>query len=216
MNDKPILYSFRRCPYAIRARLAIAAGGKIVELREIMLADKAPEFLQASPSGTVPCLKDGVTVIDESLDIMFWALEKSDPESLLVPQEGTLAASLELVELCDGPFKHHLDRYKYDTRYADANKQAERAQASTFLQLLDGRLTDRSWLFGARASLADFAVLPFVRQFANADRDWFDQQDWETLKTWLIAFERSAIFQAVMPKWQKWRTGDEQILFPAA
>jgi len=216
MTDWPILYSFRRCPYAIRARLAIAASGVTVELREIVLRDKAPEFLKTSPSGTVPCLQDGEAVIDESLDIMIWALERSDPDNWLVPEKDPLADALDLIGKCDGPFKRHLDRYKYDTRYADADKESERALAAGFLWQLDDRLTDRAWLCGTRASLADFAILPFVRQFANADRDWFDRQAWSSLKTWLAAFENSAAFQAVMPKWQKWQAGDGPLLFPAA
>jgi len=215
MIDRPILYSFRRCPYAIRARLAIAASGQRVELREIVLRDKAPEFLRTSPSATVPCLKDTETVIDESLDIMLWALKTSDPEAWLVPEAGTFAEAIELISFCDGPFKRNLDRYKYDTRYADADKETERGQASEFLWLLDGRLEKETWLFGARACLADFAILPFVRQFANADRDWFDRQDWSALKVWLTAFESSDRFQAVMPKWPKWQAGDDPTVFPA-
>ncbi|MCK7611643.1 glutathione S-transferase [Roseibium sediminicola] len=214
MIDRPILYSFRRCPYAIRARLAITASGQRVELREIVLRDKAPEFLETSPSATVPCLKDGGSVLDESLDIMLWALKKSDPDAWLLPEAGTLAEVLDLIGTCDGPFKRHLDRYKYDTRYADADKDTERGRASEFLWLINGRLAEHPWLFGSRACLADFAILPFVRQFANADRDWFDRQDWSALKGWLAAFETSDRFQAVMAKWPRWQSGDEQTLFP--
>lgn len=216
MTDVPILYSFRRCPYAIRARLAIAASGCTVELREIVLRDKAQAFLDTSPTATVPCLRAGGEILDESLDIMLWALDQSDPDNWLEPETGTRASVLELIGVCDGPFKRHLDRYKYDTRYADADREGERAQASGFLGLLDGRLARNSWLFGSRAGLADFAILPFVRQFANTDRDWFDRQEWRALRHWLEAFEMSGRFQAVMPKWAKWRAGDEPILFPAA
>ncbi|MEL7525225.1 MAG: glutathione S-transferase [Pseudomonadota bacterium] len=215
MSDLPVLYSFRRCPYAIRARLAILSSGRPVELREIVLRDKAPEFLQASPSATVPCLKTCEEVIDESWDIMLWALEFSDPENWLRPEQATMADMQALVLQCDGPFKSHLDRYKYDVRYDDANREDERAQAARFLRDLDARLRQGQWLFGSAASLADYAILPFVRQFANADRAWFDGQDWQPLKTWLEAFESSHAFQTVMPKWTKWVSGDAPVRFPA-
>ena len=214
MTDLPILYSFRRCPYAMRARLAILASGQSVELREIVLRDKAPEFLEASPSATVPCLKHGASVRDESLDIMLWALERSDPEVWLQPEEGDRETMFSLIEECDGPFKRHLDRYKYDTRYQDANKLEERASASVFLRKLNDRLQGRAWLFGSRPSLADYAILPFVRQFANADRAWFDAEDWTALIEWLKAFEASERFQTIMPKWEKWHSGDAPVVFP--
>jgi glutathione S-transferase len=214
MTDQPILYSFRRCPYAMRARLALLSSGLTVELREIVLRDKASEFLETSPSATVPCLKSGTQVIDESLDIMVWALEQSDPDNWLKPETGSLNEMRALIATCDGPFKTNLDRYKYDTRYADADKASERSAASEFLKELDRRLDGSAWLFGARPCLADFAILPFVRQFANADRDWFDSQDWENLKTWLVNFEKSDRFAAIMPKFSKWENGDTPVLFP--
>lgn len=210
----PILYSFRRCPYAIRARLSIAASGERVELREIVLRDKAPEFLETSPSATVPCLKVGETVIDESLDIMLWGLNRADPESWLQPEEGNLEDMLALIGACDGPFKRHLDRYKYDTRHPDSDRQTERSEGADFLRKLDSRLSRMPWLFGCRASLADYAILPFVRQFANTDRSWFDGEDWTRLKAWLEAFEKSSRFQAVMPKWCRWQAGDMPVVFP--
>lgn len=215
MNDLPVFYSFRRCPYAIRARLAIASSGRPVELREIVLRDKAPEFLQVSPSATVPCLKAGDEVIDESWDIMLWALEFADPDNWLQSEQGTMAEMQELVLQCDGPFKSHLDRYKYHVRFEDADREEERALAAMFLTKLDERLRRDPWLFGGAASLADYAILPFVRQFANADRAWFDAQDWKPLRKWLESFESSGTFQAVMPKWAKWVSGDTPVRFPA-
>ncbi len=215
MSDLPVLYSFRRCPYAIRARLAISSSGRPVELREIVLRDKAPEFLETSPSATVPCLKTDEEIIDESWEIMLWALQFSDPENWLQPEHGTMAEMQELVLQCDGPFKSHLDRYKYDVRYDDADREEERSRAAVFLADLDKRLKQGQWLFGRSASLADYAVLPFVRQFANADRTWFDAQDWQRLRTWLETFESSDAFQCVMPKWTKWVSGDTPVRFPA-
>ncbi|WP_153769762.1 glutathione S-transferase [Labrenzia sp. CE80] len=213
----PILYSFRRCPYAMRARLALVSAGMDVELREVLLRDKAPEFLAASPSGTVPCLDLlNANVIDESLDIMLWALGQADPEGWLKPDEGTLDEMLLLIEMLDGDFKMHLDRYKYDTRYPDASLEEERAAAAAILSDLEKRLQDRPWLFGRSASLADYAFLPFLRQFANVDRGWFEAADWPRLKAWLRAFEDSARFAAIMPKYQTWNAGDPPLIFSAA
>lgn len=185
-----------------------------VELREVVLRDKAPEFLAASPSATVPTLvrSDG-PVIDESLDIMVWALGRNDPEGWLTPQSGSLDAMLSLVTENDGPFKTHLDRYKYHVRHADIDPLAERAGGSQFLRQLDGRLAATPFLFGTNAGLADMATLPFVRQFANVDRDWFDGENWTSLRQWLVDFENSHRFAAVMDKYPKWVAGDAVTVF---
>lgn len=205
----PILYSFRRCPYAMRARLAIAASGQPVELREILLRDKAPEFLATSPSATVPCLKDSETVIDESLDVMKWVLSKSDPEGWLdMPDAGH-----DLIEQADGPFKQALDRTKYATRYPDADPEDQRAKAHVFLHQLNDQLA-QPYLFGEIPKLADMAILPFVRQFAFIDKARFDSEDWPNLSRWLDAFLISDRFQSIMGKYAKWETGDAPILFP--
>ena len=214
MTDFPILYSFRRCPYAMRARLAVAASGLTVELREIVLRDKAPEFLAVSPSATVPCLVDlDGSVVDESLDVMLWALRRSDPEGWLTPEVGDLDEMLSLIGENDGPFKRHLDRYKYDSRYEGADKHEEREGASRFLRKLDERLAQSPWLFGNRASLADYAILPFVRQFANSGRDWFDAEPWETLRKWLERFETSDKFTAMMGKYERWNVGNPPVFY---
>jgi glutathione S-transferase len=206
---RPILYSFRRCPYAMRARLALVSAGIETELREILLRDKAPEFLEASPKGTVPVLVNGDMVIEESLEIMDWALGHNDPEGWRdFPPEGR-----DLIAECDGPFKTALDRYKYDARYG-SNREAERQAASAFLRKLDGRLAGQSFLFGDAATMPDMAILTFVRQFANTDRAWFDAQDWPNLIRWLDAFLESARFGAIMGKYPKWQAGDPVTLFP--
>ncbi len=216
MAALPILYSFRRCPYAIRARLAVAASGVAVELREVVLRDKPPAFLAASPSATVPTLvPPGAPAIDESLDIMLWALNRNDPEGWLKPETGSYEAMLSLIADNDGPFKVHLDRYKYHVRHVDCDPLAERAEASVFLCDLETRLQAATWLFGAHAGLADMAILPFVRQFANVDRDWFDRQDWPRLRGWLEGFERSRRFAAVMEKYRPWTDGDAPTVFGA-
>lgn len=213
----PVLYSFRRCPYAIRARLAVRSSGTAVALREIVLRQKPPEFLEASPSATVPTLVcSGAPVIDESLDIMLWALGRNgDPEHWLEPEKGTHEAGLALVAANDGPFKTHLDRYKYHVRHADCDPLEERALASVHLRAWDTHLSDSPWLLGSRASLADMAILPFVRQFANVDRDWFDHQDWPGLLRWLVTFENSERFAAVMHKYPPWTSDDAITVFGA-
>ncbi|WP_411881852.1 glutathione S-transferase [Polaromonas sp. YR568] len=210
----PVLYSFRRCPYAMRARLALAATGEPYALREVVLRDKPAELLAASPKGTVPVLvlPDGV-VIDESLDVMLWALRRKDPEGWLSPPRGGIAAMLALVAGNDGEFKRSLDRYKYPNRYPDesagdaqAFAQLHRAQGAAWLAALDGML-DEGWLFGTRASLADMALLPFVRQFAHTDAAWFAAQPWPKLQAWLAGFEAGALYAGVMGKHAPWRTG---------
>jgi glutathione S-transferase len=216
MSGLPILYSFRRCPYAIRARLAVRSSGTAVELREVLLRDKAPEFLDASPTATVPALVPCKgPVIDESLDIVLWALRRNDPEGWMTPQTGSLAAMLSLVEANDGPFKTHLDRYKYHVRHSDIDPLAERASASQFLRDLEGRLSAGSHLFGPHVSLADMAIVPFVRQFANVDRQWFDGENWSHLRQWLETFENSSRFAAIMDKYPKWVAGDSVTVFGA-
>lgn len=207
---QPILYSFRRCPYAIRARLAVASSGVSVELREVLLRDKAPAFLATSPSATVPCLQSDDGVTDESLDIMIWALQRSDPEGLLdMPEAGHA-----LIETNDGAFKTALDRYKYHTRHADVDPARERAKASAFLALLETHLQENDWLFGNRPTLADLAILPFVRQFAFVDKPWFDAQPWPNLSHWLERFIASDRFRAIFQKYPKWESGDPITLFP--
>ena len=208
MTEEPILYSFRRCPYAMRARLAILSSGIKVELREIVLREKAPEFLETSPSGTVPCLKVGEKVIDESLHIMAWALAQNDPEAWMqMPTEG-----YELMAQCDGPFKHSLDRTKYGTRYPDDRTSQHRELASTFIRQLNDQLSPN--LFGDKIKLADMAILPFVRQFAHIDQAWFYAQPWPKVIAWLDAFKASDAFNAIMPKYTKWHTGDTPVYFP--
>lgn len=203
----PILYSFRRCPYAMRARLALAVSGQSVELREVSLKAKHPAFLAASASGTVPCLVTGGATLDESLDIMIWALQKNDPEGwLTMPQAGW-----DWIARADGPFKQAVDRTKYATRYSDADPAEERAKAAVFLSDLEGQLSD--WMFD-RPTLADFAILPFVRQFAFIDKAWFDAQPWPRLQAWLERFLTSDQFDRIMPKYPIWDEADAATLFP--
>ncbi len=196
----PILYSFRRCPYAMRARLAIAVSGAEVELREILLRDKPSAFLAASPSGTVPCLVTQAGVIDESLEVMIWALRQNDPEGWLdMPQSG-----YDWIARGDGPFKAALDRVKYASRHPAPVVADARAEAVGFFDDLEAALGD--WIFD-RASLADYALLPFVRQFAFVDMAWFAAQPWPRVQDWLARFLASDRFNATMRKHPVWVAG---------
>lgn len=205
----PTFWSFRRCPYAIRARLALHSAGIPVDLREILLRDKPAAFRSTSPSGTVPCLKAD-TVFDESRDIMVWALRQNDPEKWL----SRVDADTPLIDRNDGPFKTALDHTKYAVRYPDLDMATEREKAAVVLRDLNDRLGHHQNLTGPTPSLADAAILPFVRQFANIDRAWFDAQDWPHLMAWLDAFLRSDAFSAVMLKYPPWQPGDPVTSFP--
>lgn len=192
MGAYPILYSFRRCPYAMRARLALSISHQVCELREVVLRDKPQEMLDISPKGTVPVLIDvDGSVLEESLDIMLWALGKSDPEGWLSPEQGSMATMQALIADCDGGFKYHLDRYKYAQRYEEADAQRHRTEGSQFLEKLNDQLASTAYLFGQRVSWADRAIAPFVRQFANTDRTWFDAQPWPNLQRWMTTFKLS-------------------------
>ena len=217
MTDKrhPILYSFRRCPYAMRARLGLTAANITVELREIVLRNKPAHMLELSPKGTVPVLwLREETVIDESLDIAKWALQQHDPLNLLAPETASFEDMNTLIANNDGPFKHHLDRTKYADRYPDENTEENRAKASLFLMELEERLKTQSHLCGNQLSLADIAIAPFVRQFANIDRDWFEAQPWPHLIKWLETFLKSDFFNGIMNKYTPWQDGDPVTLFP--
>lgn len=210
----PVLYSFRRCPYAIRARIAVARAGIACELREILLRDKPAEMLELSPKGTVPVLvlPDG-TVIDESRDIMVWALSQADPDGWL---ETGLKAAPELLRQNDEDFKPLLDCYKYFERYPERPQAQYRDEAGAFLSRLDEHLAmhDGRGLTGSRPGFADVAIFPFVRQFAGVDRDWFDGMPWGRLLAWLEDWEASPSFQDVMAKYPVWRPGTEGVPFP--
>ncbi len=191
----------------MRARLALLQSGTRVELREVVLRDKPEAFLAVSPSATVPCLETTDGVIDESIDIMRWALKRDDPEQWLdIPEAGE-----QWIARCDGPFKRALDRTKYATRYPEEDAEAHRAEAHAYLTELDGALTP--WIF-ERPTLADYAILPFVRQFAFIDKPLFDQQPWPHLQRWLETFLNSAEFAHIMKKYPQWHEGDAPTFFP--
>ena len=204
----PVLYSFRRCPYAMRARLALAVSGLRCDLREVRLSDKPAAMLTASPKGSVPvlALADG-TVIDESLDIMRWALTNRDPENWLARDDPALIAAN------DGAFKHDLDRYKYAERVG-SDAMEHRTSALAFLREIDVRLARAGQLCGSTRGLADAAIVPFVRQFAAVDRDWFGRQPLPNLKRWLAGHLDSDLFAAIMLRVPPWSPGHPTIAFP--
>ncbi|WP_298259589.1 glutathione S-transferase [uncultured Litoreibacter sp.] len=206
-----ILYSFRRCPYAMRGRLAIHVAGLRLEHREILLRDKAPEFLEASPKGTVPVVVTSDLVIEESLDVMLWALAQNDPENWLHDKD----ASLALIAHNDGPYKQALDRYKYANRH-DNDPETWRGLGAETLATYDATLSKTSYLLGDHPRLADMAIFPFVRQFANTDRMWFDAQPWPHLQKWLAGHLASDRFDDIMVKRPKWQAGDPTTLAPTA
>jgi glutathione S-transferase len=211
----PVLYSFRRCPYAMRARLALLASGQQCELREVVLRDKPAALLAVSPKATVPVLVTTAgQVIEQSLEIMLWTLRQNDPEGWLGQGESPLSRALALIERCDGDFKHHLDRYKYPHRYDLPDGLAHRALACEFLNDLNTRLQDNGHLLRETPSLADMAIAPFVRQFAHTDPDWFSAQPWPALQAWLAQFETSALFLRAMPKFAPWAPEQAPLIFP--
>ena len=208
-KDIPILYSFRRCPYAIRARWALLSSNIEVELREVILKDKPHEFLKVSYSGTVPCLQLKDKIIDESIDIMIWALRKNDPEGWLdMPAEG-----YHLIDEVEKKFKPNLDKTKYATRYPQNDSKVSKNLAIEYLINLDKKIKGE-FFFGEQPKLADIAIFPFVRQFANIDINWFNEFGWQKLQNWLTAFVGSNMFDKSQKKFVKWRPAADPVFFP--
>ena len=200
-----ILYSFRRCPYAMRARMALHVSQVDYEHREVLLKDKPAEMLACSAKGTVPVFqRDDGTVLDESLDIMHWALSVNDPEQWLPQSHAESTLTADLIASNDGPFKANLDKYKYAVRFPEASEADYRARNRPLLQTLEERLTGSAYLVAERMTLADVAIFPFVRQFAHVDRDWFFDQPWPQLHAWLEKHLKSERFQAIMQKYPVW------------
>lgn len=212
-SSSPVLYSFRRCPYAIRARLALKAAGLEVELREVALRHKPAAMLALSPKGTVPILQlpDG-RVIEQSLDIMRWAFSQRDPQGWL--SHGDPALAQAWLDLNDGPFKRLLDAYKYPERHPGQPPHAHRDEAMRLmLRPMEAQLLQHRQLLGDQVHLADMALLPFIRQFAQVDAPWFSQTPLPALKAWLQAHLASPLFAAVMAKqavavWQEGTAGE--------
>ena len=212
----PILYSFRRCPYAIRARLALVHCQTPVALREIVLKHKPEHMLEHSPKGTVPVLitQEG-QVIDESLDVMYWAIaESGDKVWWTELSEEKQQASLALIDENDGSFKHYLDRYKYFDRFPEATQLEYREQAEKFLAKLECMLKMNPYLLGANATLADVAIFPFIRQFAHVDKDWFFQSSYRAVQHWLETWLNSELFLTAMKKYKPFLQTNIAVPFP--
>jgi glutathione S-transferase len=210
MTALPILYSFRRCPYAIRARLALKHAGIAIAVREVDLKRKPAEMLGLSPKGTVPVLQlpDG-TVLEESLDIMHWALSQSDTAHWRTG----CATEQALIALNDGAFKHLLDRYKYAGNHAEHPAEHDRdAAVELFITPLNQRLGQARYLLGETPTLADMAIVPFIRQFVGVDPDWFASAPFPALHHWLNTWTQSPRFASIMPKHAPWQPGDPLVL----
>ncbi len=195
------LFSFRRCPYAMRARMALHYAGCAVQIEEVSLKHKPARMLEYSPKGTVPVLVDGDRVLEQSLDIMHWALAQNDPDNWLLIDNGEERRTIQaLIEENDQVFKAHLDRYKYHVRHPQHSQQYYRAQGEVFLSKLEARLQHRDFLITGHLTLADVALAPFIRQFGAVDPQWFATSPYPALRGWLQRFVESALFRAVMVK----------------
>ncbi|WP_019499836.1 glutathione S-transferase [Pseudanabaena sp. PCC 6802] len=204
----PILYSFNRCPYAIRARMALAYAGITCELREVALRNKPAEMLAISPKGTTPVLQllDG-QVLEESLDIMYWAIEQHDPAGWQGQSGLNSELGQNLITANDRLFKPYLDRYKYAVRFPEQPQEVYRGQAEIYLQNLDDLLRSHQFLISDLMTMADVAIFPFVRQFAHVDLEWFYSTTYKHLQAWLTWHESSTLFLHVMQKRPAWRLG---------
>lgn len=214
---RPILYSFRRCPYAMRARLGILLATQGVELREIVLKHKPQAMLEASPKGTVPVLVlDNGKVIDESLDIMRWALEQNDPFDLLM--QGSInhqTAAVELIKQNDIDFKPWLDKYKYADRHPEHHESYYRSKAESYISLLETQLLGRDNLVRQQVSIADYAIFPFIRQFAHVNLTWWNNAPYPEVKNWLERQLQSEPFSLIMNKYPTWLESGNSALFGA-
>lgn len=211
MKSLPILYSFRRCPYAMRARLVLYSSGIKCELREVVLRDKPKEMVEISPKATVPVLQleDG-TVIDESHDIARWALAQNDPNGW----SQHLEEMNTLVEINDFKFKTHLDKYKYSSRNPELSKEEHRKNADFYLEHLENLLTSNTFLSADEPTVTDLAVFPFIRQFAFVDKDYFESLKYKRLQKWLDYHLTSPIFKNIMNKYEQWSPGCKTVYFP--
>lgn len=207
------LYSFRRCPYAMRARLGLLFAKLPVELREITLKNKPTQMLAISPKGTVPVLQlMDDTVIEESFEIMMWALEQNDPQGLL--DTTVLSQAEALIAQNDNEFKYWLDRYKYADRHLEMTQTEYRERGEAFLQTLEALLTKNCYLLGNSVTIADIGIMPFVRQFAHVDRKIFYSLPYPKLQHWLQNWLDHPLFLQAMTKFEPWQEGDETVIFP--
>jgi len=202
----PILYSLQNCPYAMRARLALYKSGQEVAIREVKLDNKPASLLDASAKGTVPVLVlPTLAVIDESLDVMLWALGQSDPDNLMLDSnDAKKQQMLSLIKRFDTEFKPRLEQYKCAKRYQEDNLAQCRHACESYLLELEQRLSQHAFVFSHQESLVDIAILPFVRQFSRVERQWYRQQPYPNLKQWLNNYLQSRMFSKAMTKHPVW------------
>ena len=197
----------------MRARMAIAISGQQVEFREVILRDKPQSMIELSSKGTVPVLSlSSGQVIDESLDVIDWALKLNDPDNWLRSNQSE--RSSKLIHINDNEFKHHLDRYKYSKRYDNEEPLAHREKCLNFINELEEQLSCSQFLYDDKISALDISILPFIRQFRIADMEWFDSLAKPNIQNWLMKFLESRLFKSIMIKYDKWEEGDEKIFFP--
>ncbi len=212
-DNNHILYSFRRCPFAIRARLSIYFSNHRCQIREITLKNKPEEFLKISSKATVPVLltEDG-TIIEESLDIMKWYLLKNDPLDIMLPYKDEAAD--ELIDFFDNDFKFHLDRYKYSSRFDPKKKDEHRNAAIKILSKLENKMDESAYIYGDKISIYELAILPFVRQFMLADNNWYESEfDYKKIKLSLSRFIASSAFIVTMRKYNEWTFSREDVQY---
>ena len=211
----PILYSLRQCPYAMRARIGILLANQPIILRDIVIKNIPSQMLTASPKGTVPVLVlSNTAVIDESLDIMLWALQRNDPNNLLYSSDNdALVNMLAIIKRCDNEFVEALKKYKAAARYHDSNILSYRHQCERFINDLEDKLTKNNFIMGDCASLVDYAILPFIRQFSNVDKQWYKQAPYPKLHQWLYNHYQNPIFAKAMTKYPQWLDSNEVVIF---
>ncbi len=208
----PVLYSFRRCPYCIRAHMALKYSGIQVELREVDLKNMPEQALKLSQHATVPILvlADG-SVMDESWDILKWALKQNDPDNWLGDNNEFLLDAEILIETNDFSFKEDLDHYKYADRFPEHSKEHYRKAGEEFIGELEEMLANHQFLLSGRLTLADIGVFPYVRQFSLVDKDWFDQSPYSKVKKWLNSLIDCELFQDAFQKHDLWQPGDTPV-----
>ena len=211
----PILYSLRQCPYAMRARIGLLLSQQPVILRDIIMTNIPQEMVAASPKGEVPVLVlNNSSVIDESLDIMIWALEQNDPNNLLYSnQENSLEEMLTIIHRSDNSFVEALKKYKAASRYHDDAEISWRQECKIFIHYLEKQLTKHNYIFGETPSLVDYAILPFIRQFSRVDKKWYQQAPYPKLRKWLEKHYQNPIFSRAMKKYPQWLETKELIIF---
>ena len=206
--EYPILYSFRRCPYAMRVRFVLRKAKIKIELRAILLKKKPKEFLKLSKDGTVPILLiPGKTVIQESLDIIFWAFDQKKNEKESVDQK-----SLDLIKKIDTCFKKNLDNYKYPNKFDIKNTKKYRDKNLSYLHILNEKLKEKKFLKSDELSFLDYSIFPFIRQFRNVDPNWFDSLKFDYLINWFSFIVESKEFNDIMKKYSVWEPKNNPII----